>query len=84
MVKKINNQMKYLFLFVLAYQISIDNFCNNSNNTSKINSNSLSDTTSKKPSKLDKMKVLENDENSQPIHLNTSKTTEKKKNALHR
>ncbi len=66
--------------FLLAYQKHIENFCNNnSSNTSKINSSLLSDTTSKKSIKIDKMKVLENDENSKPISLNTSK-----KNALHR
>ncbi|CAF0776968.1 unnamed protein product [Rotaria sordida] len=46
----------------------------------------LSDITSKKQPKIDKMKhtnqFLENDENSQPTMLNTSKTIEKKKNTL--
>ncbi len=48
----------------------------------------MSDVTSKKPLKTDKMKHVnhnsENDENSQPTALNLSKTNEKKKNALHR
>jgi len=86
--KKKKIQLKNKIFFNLAYQISIENFRNNSNNTSKINqsinSNLLSDTTSKKQVKNDKMKVLENDENSQPTILNTSKTNEKKKNAFHR
>jgi hypothetical protein len=49
-----------------------------------INSNSLSESINKKPFKIDKMKVLENDENSQPTIFNSSKTQEKKKNAFHR
>lgn len=65
--------------FLLAYQKHIENFCNTSKINQSINSSLLSDTTSKKSIKIDKMKVLENDENSKPTPLITSKKT-----ALHR
>lgn len=82
------NKIKY-FIYILAYHISVDSFCNNNtNNTSKnnqsLNGNAISDVTSKKSLKIDKMKVLENDENFQPNKLNNSNTNENKKNALHR
>ncbi|CAM4876953.1 unnamed protein product [Rotaria socialis] len=51
------------------------------------NSSLLSDTASRKQPKMDKMKhtnkCLENDENFQPMTSNTSKTIEKKRNALY-
>ncbi|CAF4109770.1 unnamed protein product [Rotaria sp. Silwood2] len=59
---------------------------NQSKNSIHNDSSLLSDTTSKKQPKIDKMKhanqFLENDENSQPTMSNTSKTNEKKKNTL--
>jgi len=97
--KKKQKSIKY---FYLDYQINVDNFCNNSSNISRNqisknnqstnsthnNSSILSDTTSKKQPKIDKMKYanefFENDENSQPTTSNISKATEKKKNAFHR
>lgn len=79
------NKIEY-FIYILAYHISVDSFCNNntSKNNQSLNGNVISDVTSKKSLKIDKMKVLENDENFQPNKLNNSNTNENKKNALHR